>query len=112
VLTYFLAGTPGQLYLVVPLFAVFNGLSQANLAGLVSRSVDASIQGEIMGINSSIQAFAQSIPPILAGFMAANIRPSFPLLVSGSTIILAGVIFLIFYRKVQLPHAVNGGESV
>lgn len=108
VLTYFLAGTPGELYLVVPVFAVFNGLSQANLAGLMSRSVDASIQGEILGINSSIQAFAQSIPPILAGFLAARIRPSFPLLVSGSTIILAGVIFLIFYRKVQLPHAVNG----
>ena len=91
------------LHLIV--FAIFNGLSQANLAGLVSRSVDASIQGEILGINSSIQALAQSIPPILAGFLAAHIRPSFPLLVSGSTIILAGIVFLIRPRPVQSPKA-------
>ena len=103
VLTYFLVKTPSQLFMVVPLFAVFNGLSQANLSGLVSRSVGPSIQGEIMGIQSSIQALGHSIPPILAGFLAAGIRPSFPLLVSGGTLILAGVVFVVTHRSSSMP---------
>ncbi len=59
ILCYFLAKTPLQLLCIVPFFAVFNGLSQSNMVGLISRSVDSSIQGEILGINASIQAFAQ-----------------------------------------------------
>ena len=103
VLLYFLPKAAWQLLLVVPVFAVFNGLSQANLVGIVSRSVDASIQGEILGINASIQAIAQAIPPILAGYLAARIFPTFPVLVSGCTIILSGLLFITFYRPNPRP---------
>ena len=36
---------PWQLLLIFPFFAIFNGVVQAYLVGLVSRSADSTIQG-------------------------------------------------------------------
>lgn len=97
-----------ELLLIVPFFAIFNGLTQANLTGLVSRSVDNSIQGEVLGIFSSVAALAQSIPPILSGYIAAKINPATPLLVAGVVIVFAGVFFNFFYRKPD--HEISEAE--
>lgn len=96
---YFIPTHAWGLLFVVPIFAVLNGLSQANLSGLVSRSVDPSIQGEVLGINSSVQALAQSIPPILSGFIAATLTPQTPIVVSAFVIITSGIFFLTFYKQ-------------
>jgi len=69
ILLYFLPNVWWQLLLITPFFAICNGLSQANLTALVSRSAGPKIQGEILGINASIMALAQTIPPILSGFI-------------------------------------------
>lgn len=98
VLGQFLPRTLWEIALLVPFFAIFNGLSQANLTSLVSGSVGREIQGEILGVNASVQALAQTIPPILAGYIAASIGASVPIVVSGVTIILAGLVFVTFYR--------------
>ncbi|MGZ4932697.1 MAG: MFS transporter, partial [Halobacteriota archaeon] len=68
VLAFFLPTASWQLLLVVPFFGIANGLSQAFLPTIISRSADQSIQGEILGINASVAALAQSIPPIIAGY--------------------------------------------
>lgn len=86
------------LYLIMPLIAICNGLSFANLAGLISRSADQKIQGEILGINASIQALAQLIPPILSGFIAASFTPETPLIVASVIIVLSGVLFVSLYK--------------
>ncbi len=99
---FFLPTMWWQLLLVVPIFSVFMGLSQANTTALVSRTVDSSVQGEVLGINTSVQALAQSIPPILSGYIAAKILPETPLLVSSIVIIVAGVFFVRYYRPVQV----------
>lgn len=99
ILLMFLPHTVWGLLFVTPLFAIANGLSQANLTSLVSRSVGPKIQGEVLGINASVQALAQTIPPILSGFLAASITAVAPIAVSGVIIILSGVIFIVYVKK-------------
>ncbi len=99
ILMQFVPTTWVGLLFVTPFFAIFNGLSTANITSLVSRSVGSEMQGEILGVNASVQAIGQTIPPILSGFIAASVTPLTPIFVSGVTIILAGVVFITFYRK-------------
>lgn len=84
--------------LVVPFFAIANGLSQANMTALISKSADARIQGEILGINSSVQALAQAIPAILSGYIAASLSASAPIIVASMVIFAGWLIFLSFYK--------------
>ncbi len=93
ILLYFLPTASWQLLLIVPLFAIFNGLTNANLTSIISRSVDGKVQGEILGINSSVQALATSIPPIISGFLAAQFSPYLPIIVSGTIVVMAGIVF-------------------
>jgi DHA1 family tetracycline resistance protein-like MFS transporter len=85
-----------QLYLLVPFVAIFNGLSFANLTGLISRSADKTIQGEVLGINASVMALGQLVPPLLGGFIAAGVTPEAPVAVSAGIIIMAGLFFAFF----------------
>ncbi len=87
------------LLLITPFFAMCNGLTQANLSSLVSRSAGPERQGQILGINSSVQALAQAIPPVIAGFLAASLSAYAPVVVSGITVALAGVVFIIFFKN-------------
>ena len=86
------------LLIVAPFFAISNGLTQANITGLISRSVGPQVQGEVLGINASIQALANSIPAMLSGFIAASLTPSSPVIVAAAVLILSGIIFITFYR--------------
>lgn len=99
VLAFFLPIASWQLLLVVPFFGITNGLSQAFLPTIISRSADQSVQGEILGINASVAALAQSIPPVIAGYLAAEIVAQAPIYVASLCIVLAGIIFWIFYKR-------------
>lgn len=96
-----------MLYLIAPFVAICNGLSFANLTGLISRSADQKIQGEILGINASVQALAQLIPPILSGFIAASFTPETPLIVASVVIIFAGVLFISLYHPTKSPAHIS-----
>lgn len=98
VAAHFIPNAAWGLLLITPLFAIFIGLTQANLPGIISRSVGPKIQGEILGINSSLNALAQAIPPILSGYIAAYLTPNGPLFISSALIIFAGLIFAYFYK--------------
>ncbi len=89
-----------QLLLVTPIFALFNGLTMANVSALVSFSADKKIQGEVLGIEASVQALAQSIPAIAAGYIA-TLGVNVPVLVGGSIVIVGGLVFNIFYHPSQ-----------
>lgn len=88
--------------LVVPFFAISMGLSQANMTALISKSADAKIQGEILGINSSVQALAQAIPAVLSGYIAASLTPSAPIIVASIVIAFSWLIFILFYRTPKI----------
>jgi DHA1 family tetracycline resistance protein-like MFS transporter len=99
---YLLAPSPMWLFLIAPISSTFNGLSLANMGGLLSRSVAPQVQGEILGIGSSIAALANSLPPLIGGFVAASVAPEAPVMAAALTMFLAWVIFVVRYRAVPV----------
>lgn len=61
-----------QLFLVVPFFAAFNGLTTPNLSATISRRADASHQGLILGITHAVQALGQALPAVLLAWLVAQ----------------------------------------
>ena len=94
ILAVFLSPVSSWLYFIVPFFAMAIGLSQSNLTGLLSRSATSSTQGQVLGINGSVNALAMTIPPLIAGTLAARFEPSTPLLVAAIIVIMSGVYFI------------------
>ncbi|MGZ6005046.1 MAG: MFS transporter [Candidatus Saccharimonadales bacterium] len=96
------------LLLVTPLFAIFVGQTIANSTALVSLSVGPEIQGEVLGINFSVQAMAQAIPAALSGYLA-EIGISTPIVVGASTVIAGGLLFwLIYHPSKHVLHQDQG----
>lgn len=93
------------LYLLVPFFAISIGLSQANITALISRSAGANIQGEILGVNGSVMALAQTIPPVISGVAAVYFEPQAPLIIASVFVILAGIYFNNHLRGLRLSHS-------
>jgi len=99
IFAYYIPDSIIGLVLVGALVALTNGLSMAGLPSLVSSRSPSKIQGEILGINASVQALAQAVPPILAGFLAAEIAPVAPVYIAGATIGLSWILFALFVRS-------------
>jgi multidrug resistance protein len=109
---YALAPSPWWMLLIAPLSSTFNGLSLANMGGLLSRSAGPEIQGEILGIGSSIQALAQALPPLGGGFIAASLAPTAPVVAASATMFLAWLAFATLYKPARLsaravPHSLG-----
>jgi MFS transporter, DHA1 family, tetracycline resistance protein len=96
--SYFLTNAGWQMLIVAPIFSVFNGLTMASSLGLISRSVDSKIQGEVLGISTSVQALGQTIPAALSGFIAAKLSPNAPLVVAVIAMFISWLVFVIFYK--------------
>lgn len=105
------AHNTAQLLLVTPIFAIFLGETIANSLSLVSTSVGPEIQGEVLGINTSVQSLAQAIPAALSGYLA-TISITTPVVVGGLSVIAAGVLFIAIYRPTkQMLHQDTQGET-
>jgi DHA1 family tetracycline resistance protein-like MFS transporter len=84
------------------LFAItfFLSMSQAlifpNVTALISNKAGQENQGEILGINQSVNSVAQAIPPIIGGFVV-SIQLSVPLIIASALTITGWCIFL-YYR--------------
>lgn len=90
--------TASALFFILPCIAIFNGLTQPNSSALISNSADAASQGEILGINQSIQSLGQAIPPIISGIIV-SINRSLPMLIAGISVLLAWTLFMTLYKK-------------
>ena len=86
-----------QLLLVTPLIALFVGVIMANIPALVSLSSGPEMQGEILGIDASVQALAQSIPAIISGYIA-TMGINMPVIVGACIVMTAGLAFLTLYK--------------
>ncbi len=96
-----------QLLMLSPLIAIFNGMVMANLTALVSLTASAKNQGEVLGIEASVQALAQAIPAIIAGYIA-TMGINMPVIVGSAIIFVGWLIFMFFYR---VPKEVEELES-
>jgi len=92
-----LAPTVFWLYVVTAFLSLWAGLAHPTLSAVVSNQAGAESQGEIMGINQSINAAAMAIPAIIAGIIV-NIHMNLPILLSGTVMIITWIAFIIFMR--------------
>lgn len=88
------------LYLVSPFIAISQGILSPNLQTIVSNSGGATEQGEILGMNQSVQSLAQGIPPIVAGIVV-SINMYLPIILSSIFTCLAWITFVFLYKKVN-----------
>jgi MFS transporter, DHA1 family, tetracycline resistance protein len=86
------------MFFVAPLVSTFNGLGIVNLQGLLSRSAGADEQGEVLGINSSVQALAMAAPPLLAGTVASAASPVAAIFGAAVLMFGAWLAFVALYR--------------
>lgn len=91
------------LLFITPFMTCFIALTMANLTALISRSVEPGVQGEVLGINASVQALATGIPPVLAGLIS-GLNPNLPTWIAGIMMISSGVFFWIFYKSKTIVH--------
>lgn len=83
--------------LLSPIIPLFVAMNMANLIALISASVTQDIQGEVMGINSSVEALGQAIPAIMSGYVA-SIAVWLPSAVSAAIMVSAGLLFWVLYK--------------
>ncbi|MCW1888203.1 MAG: MFS transporter [Candidatus Moranbacteria bacterium] len=86
------------IYTIIPLLAIPNGLTMANMTALISKSVGPSKQGAALGINGSLMALAQGTIPLLAGFGSGVFGIAAPFL-AGSLLALGSWYFLFLRRR-------------
>lgn len=95
------------LYLVIPLFTAFNGLTMANMTSLISRSAEPGMQGQAMGIYSSVQSLAQVPASILVGYITTSVTSSQPLVVASVCIALGGLCFVFLFKPTYVSPSVG-----
>ena len=100
-----LSPQPMFLYMIAPIFVVGIGLTQSNMTALISRSAGPEIQGEVLGMNSSVMALAQTIPPLISGAIAAFFAPQAPLIIAFFLVCVAG--FYFFGQKKNITHTIE-----
>ena len=76
-----------------PFLPIFQGFVYPNSLAIVSNSASKTIQGEIIGINQSIISLSSAIPPILAGFVVAQLI-SFTMWLGAVCTLIAWLVFL------------------
>jgi predicted phosphatase len=75
----------------------------ANMAALVSSVSDQDIQGEVMGIYSSVEALAQGIPAVISGYIA-TLAVWMPSVVASAMMVLGGLLFWVTFRPSMIRH--------
>ncbi len=87
-------------YVLLPFVAVCQGLLIPNTNAVISNLAGEDAQGEIMGINQSVQSLAQAVPPLVAGVLT-GIHLELPLFCAG---LLTLIGFGVFAREFRHPR--------
>ena len=74
------------------------GLIMANMTALISVNAGDHEQGKVLGISASVQALGQSIPPVISGYLAANLSAVAPLVTASIMVFIAALSFVFFVR--------------
>lgn len=79
--------------ILIPPIAVGIGMSMPNIKSLLSNATDENMQGEVLGIEQSLNALANAIPPLIAGVIA-GIQPNLPMIAAGVVVLFAWLSYL------------------
>lgn len=89
---------PTIFLVVMPLISISNGLTYPNTTALISNLSDKKSQGEILGINQSVQALGQAIPPLIAGVIV-SIDKTLPIITASIVMFCAWFVFYFYFIK-------------
>ncbi|RMG56467.1 MAG: MFS transporter [Bacteroidetes bacterium] len=84
------------LYAAVPFVAIAQGMATPNLSALLSNSVEARLQGETLGMQQSVRAMGQLLPPVIGGY-AVTMALAFPIWLAAASTVVAWLVFLSYY---------------
>ena len=93
-------------YIVFPFIAIAYGMVGPNVTSMISNSVSEKIQGEVLGIQQSVNSLALLITPLIGGYVL-NWGVKYPILIAAGAMGLAWIAFVVrFARKpVTPPHS-------
>ncbi len=77
-----------HILMLVPFISVGIGMSMPNIKAMLSNAAQKGIQGEVLGIEQSLNSLANIFPPIIAGVIA-GINPNLPMIAAGVVVLLA-----------------------
>ncbi|MEZ4883695.1 MAG: MFS transporter [Chitinophagales bacterium] len=89
-----------MLYMVLPILIFFQGITFPSSLAIVSNLADDAIQGEVIGINQSIQSLCNALPAILFG-AAVGFNVRFPMLFGAACCLIAWIIFVKFLKTIK-----------
>jgi len=79
-------------YTIMPMIAIGNGLSIANISALVSKGVSGEKQGAALGINGSLMALGNGVIPIVAGTVSGVFGIGMPFILGSILVFTAWVV--------------------
>jgi DHA1 family tetracycline resistance protein-like MFS transporter len=85
-------------YLISPIIAIGIGITSPNLTTVVSQQANSERQGEILGINQSMQSLGNLIPAIIGGFLT-SISITLPLIASAVVVVIAWLTFVFLFGR-------------
>ena len=88
--------------LVHPFLAIAQGLTQPNITSIVSQLSPKETQGEILGIQQSVQSVAFAVPPLIAGVIV-TLDVRLPIMAAGVMTLLAWMVFIAFFKPKANP---------
>ena len=92
------------IFFVLPFIAIFQGLTQPNITSVVSSQAGKDEQGQILGINQSIQSLGMAIPPIIASYINL-VNINLPIMTASFCVILGWAVLIIFFRNKKTKNA-------
>ena len=93
------------IFCLIPITSISSGFTNPNLSSAVSQLARPDEQGEVFGINQSLQALGFAIPPMIGGALA-NVDIRFPLYAAGVVVFCAWVLVMYkFGRASQVARA-------
>ncbi|HKK74257.1 MAG TPA: MFS transporter, partial [Saprospiraceae bacterium] len=92
-------------YVLTPLIAISQGMTGPNLTAVVSEQATPDQQGQVLGINQSMQSIGQAVPPVIAGYIN-SINGNLPIITAGVITFIAWIVYLVFFWRKQ-----RGGEK-
>lgn len=83
-------------YVIAPVIAISQGITSPNMTSVISEQANAAQQGEILGINQSMQSLGQAIPPIIAGYLNA-IDNRLPMIAATGFIFISWLVYMVLF---------------
>lgn len=91
-------------YILNPLVALSQGMTSPNLTAVVAEQASPAQQGEILGINQSMQSLGQAVPPLIAGYIN-TISSYLPIFTASLLIFLGWLVYVLVFKRQKTTAA-------